>query len=201
MKGRRGGRSKQQPDKQRLEEEVQELGERLSGLAEQYEELYRETALRRDAETQARAEADSLQAKSTTIEGEIRELKERYDGSLHTIGELQKRIQMSSEQTEAKDKRITELLADVERLKQALNGLSQLAYSGSAPNKRQAQHIDALQAQVKSLQQQLADAERQHREVVSIYRTHLLSAAQGHMDEDVQAALLQIIRMRQEFVC
>lgn len=74
------------------------------------------------------------------------------------------------------------------------------------------------------------DAERQHREVVSIYRTHLLSAAQvtnqqrgkktfgfiggrtpplshavflsqGHMDEDVQAALLQIIRMRQEFVC
>lgn len=24
---------------------------------------------------------------------------------------------------------------------------------------------------------------------------------QGHMDEDVQAALLQIIRMRQEFVC
>ncbi|XP_062406005.1 uveal autoantigen with coiled-coil domains and ankyrin repeats protein [Sardina pilchardus] len=188
-------------DKQRLEEEAQELGTRLAALHEQYEELYRETAARRDAEGQARAEADALQAKSAAIEGEIGELKERYDGSLHTIGELQKRIQMSSEQTEAKDKRITELLADVERLKQALNGLSQLAYSGSAPNKRQAQHIDALQAQVKSLQQQLADAERQHREVVSIYRTHLLSAAQGHMDEDVQAALLQIIRMRQEFVC
>lgn len=94
--------------KQRLEEEVQELGERLSGLAEQYEELYRETGTRRDAETQARAEADSLQAKSAAIEGEIRELKERYDDSLHTIGELQKRIQMSSEQTEAKDKRVRE---------------------------------------------------------------------------------------------
>lgn len=188
-------------DKQRLEEEVLDLGERLSGLAEQYDDLYHETVLRRDGEAQARAEADTLQAKSTAIEGEIRELKERYDDSLHTIGELQKRIQMSSDQTEAKDKRITELLADVERLKQALNGLSQLAYAGSAPNKRQTQHIDALQAQVKSLQQQLADAERQHREVVSIYRTHLLSAAQGHMDEDVQAALLQIIRMRQEFVC
>ncbi|KAG8014404.1 Uveal autoantigen with coiled-coil domains and ankyrin repeats [Nibea albiflora] len=89
----------------------------------------------------------------------------------------------------------------LKRLKQALNGLSQLAYTSNAPNKRQTQHIDTLQAQIKSLQQQLADAERQHREVVSIYRTHLLSAAQGHMDEDVQAALLQIIRMRQEFVC
>ncbi|CAG14675.1 unnamed protein product, partial [Tetraodon nigroviridis] len=120
---------------------------------------------------------------------------------------------------------ITELLTDVERLKQALSGLSQLAYTSNTPSKRQAQHTDAMQAQIRSLQQQLPDAERQHREVVSIYRTHLLSAAQvgslevkrgafvrknegcncnlsqGHMDEDVQAALLQIIRMRQELVC
>lgn len=122
---------------------------------------------------------------------------------------------------------ITELLTDAERLKQALNGLSQLAYTSNVPNKRQTQHVDTLQAQIKSLQQQLAvsglptallclntfcahfvffyenifqmlhcllpkscshillssslsgqDAERQHREVVSIYRTHLLSAAQ-----------------------
>lgn len=51
---------------------------------------------------------------------------------------------------------ITELLTDVERLKQALNGLSQLAYTSNAPNKRQTQHIDTLQAQIKNLQQQLA---------------------------------------------
>ncbi|KAG1935749.1 uveal autoantigen with coiled-coil domains and ankyrin repeats [Pimephales promelas] len=188
-------------EKQKLEEKVCELGHRLSGLDEQYEDLYRETTQARECEKRARAETEALQIKSASIEKEIRDLKERYEESLRTIGELQKRIQASSEQTELKDKRITELLADVERLKQALNGLSQLAYAGNTPNKRQTQHIDTLQAQVKSLQQQLADAERQHREVVSIYRTHLLSAAQGHMDEDVQAALLQIIRMRQGFVC
>ncbi|XP_072527782.1 uveal autoantigen with coiled-coil domains and ankyrin repeats [Salminus brasiliensis] len=188
-------------EKQRLEEEVSGLSSRLLGLEDQCEELYKELALARDGESRARTETENLQAKSTSIEKEIRELKERYDDSLSTIGNLQKRIQASSEQTEAKDKKITELLADVERLKQALNGLSQLAYTGNTPNKRHTQHIDTLQAQVKSLQQQLADAERQHREVVSIYRTHLLSAAQGHMDEDVQAALLQIIRMRQQFVC
>uniref|UniRef100_A0A8C1N558 Uveal autoantigen with coiled-coil domains and ankyrin repeats b n=1 Tax=Cyprinus carpio TaxID=7962 RepID=A0A8C1N558_CYPCA len=188
-------------EKHKLEEEVRELGNRLSGLDEQYEDLYRETLHAREGEKRARAETEALQVKSASIEKEIRDLKERYEESMSTIGDLQKRIQASSEQTERKDKRITELLADVERLKQALNGLSQLAYAGNAPNKRQTQHIDTLQAQVKSLQQQLADAERQHREVVSIYRTHLLSAAQGHMDEDVQAALLQIIRMRQGFVC
>ncbi|XP_058637633.1 uveal autoantigen with coiled-coil domains and ankyrin repeats protein isoform X3 [Onychostoma macrolepis] len=184
-------------EKQKLEEGVRELGDRLSGLDEQYEDLYRETTRAREGEKRARAETEALQVKSASIEKEIRDLKERYEESMSTIGELQKRIQASTEQTELKDKRITELLADVERLKQALNGLSQLAYAGNTPNKRQTQHIDTLQAQVKSLQQQLADAERQHREVVSIYRTHLLSAAQGHMDEDVQAALLQIIRMRQ----
>ncbi|KAK9971704.1 hypothetical protein ABG768_025057 [Culter alburnus] len=188
-------------EKHKLEEKVRELGDRLSGLDEQYEDLHRETTEAREGEKRARAETEVLQIKSASIEKEIRDLKERYEESLSTIGELQKRIQASSEQTELKDKRITELLADVERLKQALNGLSQLAYAGNTPNKRQTQHIDTLQAQVKSLQQQLADAERQHREVVSIYRTHLLSAAQGHMDEDVQAALLQIIRMRQGFVC
>ncbi|XP_062845626.1 uveal autoantigen with coiled-coil domains and ankyrin repeats isoform X2 [Trichomycterus rosablanca] len=190
-----------QAEKQKLEEELSELGDRLLGLEEQLDELYQEAAQAKEGENMARLETETLQAKSDSIEKEIQELKERYDDSLNIIGDLQKRIQTSAEQTEAKDKRITELLADVERLKQALNGLSQLAYNGNTPNKRNAQHIDALQAQIKSLQQQLADAERQHREVVSIYRTHLLSAAQGHMDEDVQAALLQIIRMRQQFVC
>lgn len=188
-------------EKQQLEEEAASLNNKLLSLAEEREKVHQEATKAREGESRARTEMEAVQEKGRAIEREIRELKERYDESLTTICDLQKRIQTSAEQTEAKDKKITELLTDVERLKQALNGLSQLAYTSNAPNKRQTQHIDTLQAQIKSLQQQLADAERQHREVVSIYRTHLLSAAQGHMDEDVQAALLQIIRMRQEFVC
>uniref|UniRef100_A0A672JWR4 Uveal autoantigen with coiled-coil domains and ankyrin repeats n=1 Tax=Sinocyclocheilus grahami TaxID=75366 RepID=A0A672JWR4_SINGR len=182
-------------EKQKLEEEVHELGDRLSGLDEQYEDLYRETTRAREGEKRARSETEALQVKSASIEKEIRDLKERYEESMSTIGELQKRIQGSTEQTELKDKRITELLADVERLKQALNGLSQLAYAGNTPNKRQTQHIDTLQAQVKSLQQQLAVSGY----ILTKYRSLLFF--QGHMDEDVQAALLQIIRMRQGFVC
>uniref|UniRef100_A0A3Q4N736 Uveal autoantigen with coiled-coil domains and ankyrin repeats b n=1 Tax=Neolamprologus brichardi TaxID=32507 RepID=A0A3Q4N736_NEOBR len=188
-------------EKQQLEEEAASLNNKLLSLVEEREKVHQEATKAREGESRARTEMEAVQEKGRAIEREIRELKERYDESLTTIRDLQKRIQTSAEQTEAKDKKITELLTDVERLKQALNGLSQLAYTSNTPNKRQTQHIDTLQAQIKSLQQQLADAERQHREVVSIYRTHLLSAAQGHMDEDVQAALLQIIRMRQEFVC
>ncbi|XP_077375142.1 uveal autoantigen with coiled-coil domains and ankyrin repeats protein isoform X2 [Festucalex cinctus] len=188
-------------EKQHLEEEATNLTNKLLSLTEECKAVHREATQAREGESKARKEMDAVHEKGQAIEREIRELKERYDESLSTIGDLQRRIQTSSQLTEAKDKKITELLSDVERLKQALNGLSQLAYTSNTPNKRQMQHIDTLQGQIKNLQQQLADAERQHREVVSIYRTHLLSAAQGHMDEDVQAALLQIIRMRQEFVC
>ncbi|XP_029281410.1 uveal autoantigen with coiled-coil domains and ankyrin repeats [Cottoperca gobio] len=188
-------------EKQQLEEEAATLSSKLLSLAEESEEAHREATQAQVEESTARTEMEAVQEKGCVIEREIRELKERYDESLRTICDLQRRIQTSAQQTEAKDRKITELLTDVERLKQALNGLSQLAYTSNTPNKRQTQHIDTLHVQIKNLQQQLADAERQHREVVSIYRTHLLSAAQGHMDEDVQAALLQIIRMRQEFVC
>ncbi|CAL8352268.1 unnamed protein product [Merluccius merluccius] len=190
-------------ENQRLEDEAGDLSDRLLGLKERCDGLHREATQAREGEDRARTEARNTQEKGQAIEREIGDLKERYDESLGTIGDLQRRIQTSAEQIQVKDKKITELLTDVERLKQAVNSLSQLAYvGGSVPNKRHTQqHVDTLQGQIKSLQQQLADAERQHREVVSIYRTHLLSAAQGHMDEDVQAALLQIIRMRQEFVC
>lgn len=188
-------------EKRRLEEEGGELSRQLRAAADECQTARQEAAAAREKEGEALAEVEAAREKGRGVEREIGELKQRYDESLGTTRDLQRRIQASAQQTEAKDKKITELLTDAERLKQALNGLSQLAYTSNVPNKRQTQHVDTLQAQIKSLQQQLADAERQHREVVSIYRTHLLSAAQGHMDEDVQAALLQIIRMRQEFVC
>ncbi|XP_060115912.1 uveal autoantigen with coiled-coil domains and ankyrin repeats isoform X2 [Heteronotia binoei] len=183
--------SEHQAVKSSLEAQVSSLGEKVADLTGKLE------AVRGEAED----EKEEPQSRSLSIEQEIREQKERCDKSLSTITELQKRIQESAKQVEAKDNKITELLNDVERLKQALNGLSQLTYSSALPAKRQAQQAEALQSQVKTLQQQLADAERQHQEVISIYRTHLLSAVQGHMDEDVQAALLQILRMRQGLVC
>uniref|UniRef100_A0A671SMW0 Uncharacterized protein n=1 Tax=Sinocyclocheilus anshuiensis TaxID=1608454 RepID=A0A671SMW0_9TELE len=47
-------------------------------------------------------------------------------------------------------------------------------------------------------QVQREDWERKHKTVVSIYRSHLLAAVQGRMDEEVQALLLQILRMTQK---
>ncbi|XP_053405945.1 ankycorbin-like isoform X10 [Mercenaria mercenaria] len=56
--------------------------------------------------------------------------------------------------------------------------------------------IRSLQIQISRLQQQLAEADRHYRDVISTYRTHLLSAVQGHMDPDVKQALYNIIELR-----
>lgn len=190
--------SKYKATKGDLETQISNLNEKLANLNRKYEEVCEEVLHAKKKELSAKDEKELLHF---SIEQEIKDQQERCDKSLSTITELQRRIQESAKQIEAKDNKITELLSDVERLKQALNGLSQLTYTSGSPSKRQSQLIDTLQHQVRSLQQQLADADRQHQEVIAIYRTHLLSAAQGHMDEDVQAALLQIIQMRQGLVC
>ncbi|XP_067827403.1 uveal autoantigen with coiled-coil domains and ankyrin repeats protein-like isoform X2 [Heptranchias perlo] len=183
-----------------LKAQINSLSEDLAKLNEKHEQMCTEVLRAKKEEISAKDEKETFQSRSFSFEQEIKELKNKYDESMATIFDLQKSIQESAKQIETKDNKITELLNDVERLKQALNGLSQLSYSANNP-KRPSQQMEALQNQIKDLQQQLADADRQHREVIAIYRTHLLNAAQGHMDEDVQAALLQIIRMRQEFVC
>ncbi|KAM6203146.1 uveal autoantigen with coiled-coil domains and ankyrin repeats isoform 3-T3 [Rhynchocyon petersi] len=181
-----------------LETQISNLNDKLANLNRKYEDACEEVLHAKKKELSAKDEKELLHL---SIEQEIQDRKERCDKSLTTITELERTIQESAKQIQEKDNKITELLNDVERLKQALNGISQLPYMSGSPSKRQSQLVETLQHQVKSLQQQLADADRQHQEVIGIYRTHLLSAAQGHMDEDVQAALLQIIRMRQGLVC
>uniref|UniRef100_A0A8U7MTU2 Uveal autoantigen with coiled-coil domains and ankyrin repeats n=1 Tax=Corvus moneduloides TaxID=1196302 RepID=A0A8U7MTU2_CORMO len=136
--------------KSALEAQVSSMAGHLSSMNQKYEQACEEALQARRSELSLKDEKELLQLRSCSIEQEIKDQKERCDKSLTTIIDLQKRIQESAKQVEAKDNK---------------------------------------------------DAKRQHQEVVSVYRTHLLSAVQGHMDEDVQAALLQIIRMRQGLVC
>nr|XP_020041268.1 uveal autoantigen with coiled-coil domains and ankyrin repeats isoform X3 [Castor canadensis] len=167
--------SKYKATKSDLETQISNLNEKLANLNRKYDEVCEEVLHAKKKKLSAKDEKGSLHL---SIEQEIEDQKERCDKSLTTITELQKKIQESAKQLEVKDRKITELLSDVERLKQALSGLSQLTYSGGSPTRRQSQLVDTLQHQVKTLQQQLADADRQHQEVIAIYRTHLLSAVQ-----------------------
>uniref|UniRef100_A0A8C5TU55 Uncharacterized protein n=1 Tax=Malurus cyaneus samueli TaxID=2593467 RepID=A0A8C5TU55_9PASS len=85
---------------------------------------------------------------------------------------------------------ITELSKEVFRLKEALNALPK-----SAEPPKSSPNTAALQAQIRALEEKL-QTETRHSKVVTLYRSHLLYAVQGHMDEDVQRLLCQILRMQ-----
>ncbi|CAL1529238.1 unnamed protein product [Lymnaea stagnalis] len=56
--------------------------------------------------------------------------------------------------------------------------------------------IMSLKKQIAQLTAQCAEWEKKHADTVTTYRTHLLSAVQGHMDQDVKDALYHIIEIR-----
>lgn len=93
-------------EKQELEKEVADFSSKLLCLADECKEARQESVRAKENESKVRAEMETIQEKGNTIEGEIGELKKRYDESLSTIGDLQRRIQTSSQQTEAKDKKV-----------------------------------------------------------------------------------------------
>nr|XP_021155685.1 ankyrin repeat domain-containing protein 24 [Columba livia] len=86
---------------------------------------------------------------------------------------------------------ITELSKEVFRLKEALNALPEPRGPPQSPP-----DTAALQARIRALEEKLVETETQHSKVVTLYRSHLLYAVQGHMDEDVQRLLCQILRMQ-----
>ncbi|XP_040270279.1 uveal autoantigen with coiled-coil domains and ankyrin repeats isoform X1 [Bufo bufo] len=166
------------------------LEQRVAQL-EEASNRFREDSKRAAQDLQeALRQSEKLRQKSSSQEQEIGKLMERHKQSLSTIEGLKENIQRSAEDLESKDKQIQSLLNDVDRLKHSLSLL---------PEKMQSE--EALQNQIRSLQCQLDETHRRHQEIISIYRAHLLNAVQGHMDADVQDALLQIIHMRQELVC
>lgn len=93
-------------EKQQLEKEVTNLSGKLLCLADECKEAQQASVRARENESKVRAEMETIQEKGSAIEGEIRELKKRYDESLSTIVDLQRRIQTSAQQTEAKDKKV-----------------------------------------------------------------------------------------------
>ncbi|BFZ02506.1 hypothetical protein BsWGS_05545 [Bradybaena similaris] len=56
--------------------------------------------------------------------------------------------------------------------------------------------ITNLKKQIAQLTKEVEEWEKKHEDTVTTYRTHLLSAVQGHMDPDVKDALYHIIELR-----
>ncbi|XP_036614295.1 ankycorbin isoform X1 [Trichosurus vulpecula] len=177
-----------------LEGEVSALMSKLKDSVKEREKASLEVAQVRNEVSQIKREKDSIQNLLKTKEQEVNELHQKCQQAQEELTEMRRYSESSSKLEEDKDKKINEMSKEVIKLKEALNSLSQLSYSTSA-SKRQSQQLEALQQQVKQLQNQLTESKKQHQEIVSVYRMHLLYAVQGQMDEDVQKVLKQILTM------
>ncbi|XP_031204832.1 ankyrin repeat domain-containing protein 24 isoform X4 [Mastomys coucha] len=93
------------------------------------------------------------------------------------------------EKTSAEVFQITDLSKEVFTLKEALKMQQSTPVSSK-------EEEEALRGQVTALQQRIQEEAREHGAVVALYRTHLLYAIQGQMDEDVQCILSQILQMQ-----
>ncbi|XP_063114118.1 ankycorbin isoform X2 [Cavia porcellus] len=177
-----------------LESEVSVLTLKLKDSLKEKEKVHSEFAHVRSEVSQVKKEKENIQTLLKSKEEEVNELLQKFQQAQEEIAEMKRYSESSSKMEEDKDKKINEMSKEVIKLKEALNSLSQLSYSTSS-SKRQSQQLEVLQQQVKQLQNQLAECKKQHQEVISVYRMHLLYAVQGQMDEDVQKVLKQILTM------
>ncbi|XP_047623309.1 ankycorbin isoform X2 [Phacochoerus africanus] len=177
-----------------LESEVSVLTSKLKESVKEKEKAHSEVAQLKSEVSQMKKDKENVQALLKSKEQEVSELGQKFQHAQEELAEMKRHSESSSKMDEDKDKKINEMSKEVIKLKEALNSLSQLSYSASS-SKRQSQQLEVLQQQVKQLQNQLAECKKQHQEVISVYRMHLLYAVQGQMDEDVQKVLKQILTM------
>ncbi|KAF1659970.1 Ankycorbin, partial [Aptenodytes patagonicus] len=175
-----------------LEGEVSVLSSKLKDVIQEKENVSLDAMQLRNEVLHLKEEKEGMHTLLEAKEREVTGLHQKYHQAQEDLLEMKRYSESSSKLEEDKDKKINEMSKEVSKLKEALNSLSQLSYSTSTP-KRQSQQLEALQQQVKQLQNQLTETKKQHQEIVSVYRMHLLYAVQGQMDEDVQKVLKQIL--------
>ncbi|NWS55203.1 RAI14 protein, partial [Chunga burmeisteri] len=177
-----------------LDGEISVLSSKLKDVIQEKENVSLDAMQLRNELLHLKEEKEVMHTLLEAKEREVTGLQQKYHQAQEDLLEMKRYSESSSKLEEDKDKKINEMSKEVSKLKEALNSLSQLSYSTSAP-KRQSQQLEALQQQVKQLQNQLTETKKQHQEIVSVYRMHLLYAVQGQMDEDVQKVLKQILSM------
>ncbi|XP_061322803.1 ankyrin repeat domain-containing protein 24 isoform X2 [Pezoporus flaviventris] len=163
-----------------LEQRLAELSRRHEKTCEEVFRVQRQALFMKSERQAAEERLGTAQKQLAEAQDEARKLRE-----LHGHAEDSARL------VRERDRKITELSKEVFRLKEALNILPE---SQGAP--QSSPNAAALQARIRALEEKLLETETRHSKVVTLYRSHLLYAVQGHMDEDVQRLLCQILRMQ-----
>ncbi|XP_071970734.1 ankyrin repeat domain-containing protein 35 isoform X3 [Engystomops pustulosus] len=159
-----------------LEIQIRALREEVEGLSEKYTQASKEVE---GSKLMLSSEKDKV----LILQGKIQELKKEAE-------ELRIRCQKHEEE----NSHLTRKCEDISKASQETQ--EKMGHSMKEVTREMERH----QKRCQELTNKLEDTNKRHGEIISIYRTHLLNAAQGFMDEDVHFTLHWILKMQNEIV-
>ncbi|XP_074707682.1 ankyrin repeat domain-containing protein 24 isoform X2 [Strix uralensis] len=172
-----------------LEEQARALRERAARLEAAVEAKGREAA-RLEAELaeavpreEHEAAQAGLQAEASALAQRLGELSRRHEKTCEEVFRVQRQALFMKSERQAAEER----LAAAQK---------QLAEAQDEARKLRELHSHAEDSARLVRERDRKETEKRHSKVVTLYRSHLLYAVQGHMDEDVQKLLCQILRMQ-----
>ncbi|XP_076789082.1 ankyrin repeat domain-containing protein 35 isoform X2 [Arvicanthis niloticus] len=156
--------------------QAQAWGQELKVVLEKYNTACREMTRLRDTVAEERRRSEDLMARAAEQErqaGEMRGRSEQFEKTAELLKEKTNHLIGACRDKEAK---IKELLKKLEKL---------------------SEEVLEVRGQNTHLALQLQDSQKNHEEILSTYRNHLLNAAQGYMEQDVYNILLRILSMQE----
>ncbi|XP_039608268.1 ankyrin repeat domain-containing protein 35-like isoform X1 [Polypterus senegalus] len=169
-------------ERQRLEETAsleKQAQVQVMDLLQKYEQSLQETASWKDC---AQKELDLSQE----MKNRVSALERRADEAEYETQRMTDRVLQMQTQVEQWEKKYKEKQYENTNLQEQLERLMNLNTS--------------FQQEVASLQNHLEVLQTQHQEVISVYRYHLLSAAQGMMDKEIHLMLLKIHNLQRKII-
>ncbi|KAK3763005.1 hypothetical protein RRG08_026918 [Elysia crispata] len=172
-----------------LRQEFTQLEQDFAGLLNEKQSLEQQLASRTDGEASSTESAASLHQDFKELEKEKQELETIIKSLSRVNVELENKVRSLQDQPVQ-----SSLLP---------NGEQEKLRKGQAIERNNNDDYEVLQKEIFCLKKQVVkldtenkEWEKRYEETVNTYRTHLLSAVQGHMDPDVKDALYQIIELR-----
>ncbi|XP_051021733.1 ankyrin repeat domain-containing protein 35 [Acomys russatus] len=156
--------------------QAQAWGQELKAVLEKYNIACREMVRLRDTAAEERRRSEDLAARAAEQErqaGEMRGRSEQFEKTAELLKEKTDHLIGACRDKEAK---IKELLKKLEQL---------------------SEEVLEVRGENTHLALQLQDSQKNHEEIISTYRNHLLNAARGYMEQDVYNILLRILSMQE----
>ncbi|KAM5201776.1 ankyrin repeat domain-containing protein 35 [Hipposideros larvatus] len=157
--------------------QAQAWGQELKALLEKYNTACREMGRLREALAEERRRNGDLTARAAQQERQACEMRGRSEQYEKTVELMQDEMEHLLEASRDKEAKIEELLKRLEQL---------------------SEEVLTVRGENARFALLLQDCRKSHEDIISTYRSRLLNAAQGYMEQDVYNILLRILSKQKE---